>query len=183
MDCSTGIALATAELSSPSQLFIADLTQATFTPGTPGSWTTTGSQVQTLSESVLSKAGPSGIAVAQGTHTGIISDEFGGVSIAAIALPMTSGSGTPMIGDWVTCAIGGGFSIGDDPHTVTAYQSPNGAKDAIALLVNRGASTLAKVDLTMMLNPATVPRTVGGHACATTGGVLPATVVTFTSGP
>ena len=35
-DCTTGIALATRQFTG--DLFIADLTQATFTPGTPGTW-------------------------------------------------------------------------------------------------------------------------------------------------
>jgi hypothetical protein len=124
-DCSTGIALAPGEFSSPSQVFLADLTKATLTPGTPGTWTAP-SQVQALSESVLS-AGASGIAVAQGTHIGIVSGEFGGNTITAIKLPATSGSGTPAIVDWVTCSIPAfgtppvAFSNGLDPHTVTAY--------------------------------------------------------------
>src|SRR5262249_52166389 len=100
------------------------------------------SQDQTLTESSLS-AGASGLAVAQGTHIGVISGEFGGNTITAIQLPATSGSGTPAITDWVTCAIGGGFSAGFDPHTVTAYQGPNGLKDAIAVLANGGASQVA----------------------------------------
>jgi hypothetical protein len=184
-DCSTGIALAPGEFSSPSQVFLADLTKATFTPGTPGTWTAP-SQVQILSESSLS-AGASAIAVAQGTHIGIVSGEFGGNAITAIKLPATSGSGTPAIVDWVTCTIGNvgtppaPFSNGFDPHTVTAYQSPNGAKDALALLANGLATTLAVVDLTKMLNPAIVPRTAGGHACAT--GPLPATVVSSLTVP
>ncbi len=178
-DCFTGIALAPGEFSSPSHVFIADLTQATFTPGSPaGTWTAP-SQVQTLTESVLS-AGASGIAVAQGTHIGIVTGEFGGNAITAIQLPATSGSGTPAITDWVTCAIGG-FSNGFDPHTVTAYQSPNGFKDAIAVLANGGASQVAVVDLTLMLNTAMVPRTAGGHACS--AGVLPATVATLLTVP
>jgi hypothetical protein len=64
---------------------------------------------------------------------------------------------------------------------VTAYQSPNGAHDAIALLANGGATTVAVVDLTQMLNTTTVPRTSGGHACAS--GTLPSTVVSFISVP
>src|SRR5260221_9644778 len=91
-DCTTGIALAPAEFSGPSNVYIADLTQATFTAGTPGTWTTTGSQVQTLSESFLS-AGASGIAVAQNTHIGVVSGEFGGDTLPAITLPSTVGSG------------------------------------------------------------------------------------------
>jgi hypothetical protein len=175
-DCATGIALAPAEFAS--NVFIADLTQATFTPGAPsGTWTAP-SQVQTLSESTLS-AGASGISVAQGTHTGLVTGEFGGESLTAIKLPTTSGSGTPAISDWVTCSISG-FSMGDDPHTVTAYQSPNGG-DAIGLLANGGATELARVDLTKMLDPTTVPRTAGGHGCAS--GTLPAAAASLISVP
>lgn len=173
-DCTTGIALAPAEFSGPSNVYIADLTQATFTAGSPGTWTAP-SQVQVLSESFLA-AGASGIAVAQGTHTGIVAGEFGGDAVTAIALPVASGTGTPAITDWVTCRIGSGFSNGFDPHTVTAYQSPNGG-DAIAVLANGGATTLAVVDLTKMLDTTIVARTGGGHACASV--TLPATVVRF----
>lgn len=177
-DCATGIALAPAEGASSSNVYIADLTQATFTAGSPaGTWTAP-SQVQTLSESSLS-ASASGIAVAQGTHTGVVTGEFGGESLTAIKLPTTSGSGTPAISDWVTCNISG-FSNGFDPHTVTAYQSPNG-DDAIGLLANGGASELARVDLTKMLDPTTVPRTAGGHGCAS--GTLPAAAASLISVP
>jgi hypothetical protein len=182
-DYTTGIALAPAEFSSPSSVFIADLTQAAFTAGSPGSWAAP-SQVQTLSESSLS-AGASGIAVAQGTHTGVVTGEFGGNNLTAIALPATSGSGTPAISDWVTCNIGGTptFSNGNDPHTVNAYTSPNGGH-AIAVLANGSATTLAVVDLTKMLDPTIVARTTGtgnGHGCAS--GTLPATVVSFITVP
>jgi hypothetical protein len=177
-DCATGIALAPAEGAPSSNVFIADLTQATFTAGSPaGTWTAP-SQVQTLSESSLS-ASASGMAVAQGAHTGVVTGEFGGESLTAIKLPPASGSGTPAISDWVTCNISG-FSNGFDPHTVTAYQSPNGG-DAIGLLANGGASELARVDLTKMLDPTTVPRTVGGHGCAS--GTLPAAAVSSISAP
>lgn len=178
-DCATGIALATGEFSAPSQVFIADLTKAVFTSGSPGTWTAP-SQVQTLTESNLS-AGACGLAVAQGTHTGIVTGEFGGNEITAIALPAASGTGTPAIGDWVTCEISESFSQGFDPHTVTAYQSPSGAKDAFAVIANGGASQVAVVDLTKMLNKTTVPRTVAGHGCASI--ILPASVVRFVTVP
>ena len=55
-DCSTGIALAPAEQSNPSSVFIADLTQATFTPGSPGTWNAP-SQNQTLAGSALPPGG------------------------------------------------------------------------------------------------------------------------------
>jgi hypothetical protein len=176
-DCTTGIALAPAEFSDPSQVFLADLTQAAFAAGSPGTWSAP-SQVQTLSESSLA-AGASGIAVAQGTHTGIVTGEFGGDATTAIALPTTSGSGTPAILDWVTCAIGNGFQNGLDPHTVTAYRSPN-TSHAVAVLANAGASMLAVIDLTNMLDPTIVPRTSGGHGCAAP---LPASVVSFVAVP
>ncbi|HTA67310.1 MAG TPA: hypothetical protein VK776_03505 [Bryobacteraceae bacterium] len=181
-DCSTGIALAPMEFSNPTGVYIADLTQATFTAGSPaGTWTAP-SQVQTLSESDALSLGndPGGIAVAQGTHIGVVTPEFSGSGLTAIALPATSGSGIPAIADWMTCSVGASFSIGFDPHTATAYQSPSSG-DAIALLANGGATTIAIVDLTKMLNPVIVPRTAGGHGCASTP--LPSTVVSFVSVP
>jgi hypothetical protein len=185
-DCSTVIALAPGEFSSPSQVFIADLTQATLATGT---WTAPAlaSQVQTLSESFLA-AGASGIAVAQGTHTGVITGEFGGDAVTAIKLSATSGSGTPAVIDWVTCEIGNSFNNGLDPHTVTAYQSPN-TGDAIALLANGDFAVptmLAVIDLTKMLDPTIVPRTPGGHGCLLPGPNptdLPAAVVSFIAVP
>ncbi|MFG2879897.1 hypothetical protein ACGFYU_33625 [Streptomyces sp. NPDC048337] len=173
-DCSTGIILAPAEFSSPSQVEIADISTAVFTPGSPGNWTAP-EQVQTLTGSVLS-AGASAASVAQGTHTGVITGEFGGDTLTAIALPTTSGAGaTPAISNWVTCATGGGFSMGLDPHTLIAYKSPNGGH-AIALMVNAGATQMVAVDLTAMLDGTTVPAT--GNVC-TGSGTLPATVASF----
>jgi hypothetical protein len=183
-DCSTGIILAPAEFSSPSQVEIADISNpgtapnAVFTPGTPGSWTAP-EQVQTLAGSSLS-AGASGSAVAQGTHTGVIAGEFGGDSLTALALPATSGTGAvPAISNWVSCETGpdpsgNPFSMGLDPHTLAAYQSPNGG-DAIALMVNDGATQMVRVDLTDMLNPAIVPAT--GNVC--NSATLPSSAETF----
>ena len=174
-DCSTGVIFAPAEFSDPSQLEIADITgsHAVFTPGTPGSWTAP-EQVQTLTGSSLS-AGPSGSAVAQGTHTGVVAGEFGGDGLTALALPTTSGTGAvPAVSNWVSCETGNGFSMGDDPHTLAAYQSPNSG-DAIALIVNGGATQMVMVNLTDMLNPAIVPAT--GNVC--TGATLPPSVETF----
>jgi hypothetical protein len=180
-DCSTGIALAPAEFSSPSQVEVADITppQAVFTPGTPGSWTAP-EQVQTLTGSNLN-SGASGAAIAQGTHTGVISGEVGGDGLTALALPTTSGAGAvPAIGNWLSCAVGkdpsgNQFEMGLDPHTLAAYQSPSGAH-AIALLVNQGATEMVRVDLTDMLDPAIVPAT--DNVCGN-GGILPPSVESF----
>ena len=192
-DCSTGIALAPAEFTSPSNVFIADLTQAKFTPGSPGTWTDApGSQVQTLTESLLFDGFPAAAPVAQGTHTGVVAGEFGGNAITAFLLPSSSGSGTPAILDWVTCNIpndpsGAAWNEGNDPHTVTAYQDPASPGDAIGLFANGAGSPptyLAKVDLTQMLKSTIVPRTSGaglGHACS--AGTLPSSVVSFVAVP
>ncbi len=178
-DCSTGIIFAPAEGAVPSEIEIADISnpgsppEAVFTPGTPGSWTAP-EQVQTLTGSDLS-AGASGSTVAQGTHTGVVAGEFGGDGLTALALPTTSGAGAvPAVSNWVSCETGGGFSMGLDPHTLAAYQSPTGG-DAIALLVNDGATEMVRVDLTDMLNPAIVPAT--GNVC--NSGTLPSSVETF----
>lgn len=68
--------------------------------------------------------------------------------------------------------------MGLDPHTLVAYQTPNGG-DAIALLVNAGATEMVRVDLTMMLNPAALPAT--GNVC--NSGTLPASEENFISLP
>jgi len=178
-DCSTRIALAPYEESSPSAVYLADLTQATFSPGSPGTWKVpaTAEQVQILTNSFLN-AGANGSSVAQGTHTGVITGEFGGNVLTAIALPTTSGSGTPTITSWMSCAISPTFDNSLDPHAITAYQSPN-TGDAIALVAGNDQSILAVVDLTLMLSLAeTAP---GSHLCAS--GMLPSTVVSFVNVP
>lgn len=178
-DCSTGILLAPSEGTVPSGVEIADIQnagtapEATFTSGTPGTWTAP-EQFQTLAGSDLS-AGASGSAVAQGTHIGVVAGEFGGDGLTALALPTTSGTGAvPAIQNWVSCEVGNGFSMGLDPHTLAAYQSPNGG-DAIALMVNDSATEMVRIDLTAMLNAADVPAT--GNVC--TSGTLPTSVESF----
>jgi hypothetical protein len=187
-DCSTGIILAPAEGSNPSQVEIADINGAVSTPGSPGSWTVP-EQLQSLTGSNLS-AGANGSSVAQVTHTGVISGEFGGDGLTAIALPTTSGAGAiPAISNWVTCRAGADpagvqFQMGFDPHTLIAYQSPatvvHGltvfhAGDAIALMVNAGATEMVVVDLTTMLDPTSVPAT--GNVCDSS--TLPASAERF----
>ena len=67
------------------------------------------------------------------THLGITSGEFGGNSFVAFQLPATSGTGTPNLVDYAGAIMpatpdGRGFSAGYDPHTITAYTSPNNGK-------------------------------------------------------
>jgi hypothetical protein len=172
-DCTTGIALSTLEEST--SLYIADLTQAVFTPGTPGTWTDTAAQTQDFPEFTFS-AGTNGIAVAPGSHLGIVTGEFGGNQEGVIQLPSTSGTGTPAVTDWVSfivpaLASGLPWSEGQDPHTVTAYVSPNDNK-AFGVLENGDFSFLAVIDLQGLLG---APRT-GAHVATEP---LPAGVVTF----
>ncbi|HTQ58163.1 MAG TPA: PEP-CTERM sorting domain-containing protein [Bryobacteraceae bacterium] len=131
-DCSTGVAIAPGEFTN--NVFLTDLTQAVLTPGTPGTYTAP-NQNFTLVTDYSFSAGLSGAAVAQGSaHLGIVTGEFGGNTAAVIQLPSTSGSGTPTVVDYASfeipssTACGGTFSAGFDPHTVTAYTSPNNGK-------------------------------------------------------
>ncbi|MGP8271048.1 MAG: PEP-CTERM sorting domain-containing protein [Terracidiphilus sp.] len=135
-DCTTGIALATQEFSN--NLFIVDLTQATFTApsggNTAGTWTAPSQTVNLYpSDDFNFAAGTCGISVAAGTtHLGITEGEFGGNEVAVFQLPATSGSGTPGFVDYAGAYLPntplGTFSAGYDPHTITAYTSPNNGK-------------------------------------------------------
>jgi hypothetical protein len=175
-DCTTGIALSTIE--DTNSLFIADLTQAKFVAGTPGTWTDTASQIQSFPEFdpiVEDGAGTCGIAVAPNTHLGIVTGEFGGNVEGVIQLPSKSGSGVPAVVDDVVFTMPtqpdeSSFQMGFDPHTVTAYVSPN-SKKALAVLENSDFSFLAVVDLQGLLN---APRT--GHVV---NEPLPAGLVTY----
>jgi len=148
-DCTTGIGLSTDEFTT--SLFITDLTQATFTPGSPGTWTAPG-QFVNFPEFSSMGAGTSGISVAPGTsHLGIVAGEFGSNQIGVIQLPSTSGSGTPAFVDYAATFLASTFALGLDPHTLTAYTSPNDGK-AYGVLANSPApSTLAVVDLACVL--------------------------------
>jgi hypothetical protein len=173
-DCTTGIALATNE--GTTSLFIADLTQAVFTPGTPGTWSDTASQLQNFPEFAGFAFGTNGIAVAPGTHLGIVTGEFGGNVEGVIQLPATSGTGTPAVVDYAAFTVPAlpntaPWAEGFDPHTVTAYVSPNSHK-AYAVLENGDFSFVAIIDIQAMLS---APRT-GPH---TVTSPIPAGIVTF----
>jgi hypothetical protein len=200
-DCSAEIALASEEfetrtLSTP---YTADLTHATFTPGTggnPGSWTYFSPYLAyqgffSLSGSYLSpgssRVGAGPIAVAQGgSHEGALGQEGSGIigdpvanTITAFKLNFPYVAGSPFF-DWVTCNLGNipndiadsPFWQGADPHTVTAYQSPNTPFHSFAVFANKApANYLAVVDLDMMLDKNTVPRDSSGYVCL--NGTLP----------
>ena len=167
-DCVTGLALSSLEFTN--NVFIEDITQAVFTPGTPGSYTAPHSTL-TMSTDYGFSAGTSGISIAPGSsHLAVVTGEFGGNVFAVLQLPSTSGSGTPSILDYAVAAIpanpagvsspcGSGFSAGLDPHTVTAYTSPNDGKAYAVFASSPPPSCLVRIDMAAIL---AAPRGGGG---------------------
>lgn len=155
-DCTTGIALASDEAAGG--IYIVDLTQATYTSGSPGAWKAPG-QSTGLPELYFAAA-TDGIAVAPGsTHLGIVAGEFGGNGFGVIQLPSTSGTGVPKLVDYVAARLpklpsGGAFATGYDPHTTTAYTSPNNEKayGVMADWSTGAPAYLAIIDLQALLN-------------------------------
>jgi RHS repeat-associated protein len=173
-DCTTGIALSGIEgtLPPPAQypanlgLFISDLTQAAFTTGSPGTWSAPGQFVgfpEFLYLNYSSGAGTPSVAVPPGSHLAVVTSEGAGDGLAVVELPSTSGSGTPGFGDYAVAALprtpdGQSWSQGFDPHTITAYVSPNTGRP-MAIFANSSPPTwLAVIDLQGLLD---APRKAG----------------------
>jgi hypothetical protein len=181
LDCTTDIALSTVEFSG--NLYIADLSQATFTAGTPGSWSAP-SQIVNFPEFDYLLNGTTAIAVAPGsTHLGIVNGEFGGNLIGAIQLPSKSGSGTPSFVDYVAATLPATpdtctFSAGDDPHTTTAYTSPNNGKayGVVADWVEVPPDYLAVIDLAALL---AAKRSPGTHSVDPSVNLVASGIVTY----
>lgn len=191
-DCSTGVALASDEFSG--SLYLADLNQATFTPGSPaGTWAAP-EQLQEFPEFDALSAGTSAVAVAGDSHIAVVNGEFGGSLFGAVKLPTTAGTGgtIPAVSDYIACTIpndpsGAVWDTGDDPHTTTAYVSPN-TGDAMALVANSAPPTfIAVIDMTKLLNPTIVPRVNNGfpsaHTCDPSVNLVSAGVVSFVPVP
>jgi hypothetical protein len=177
-DCSTGIALSSVEFTG--QLFLTNLSQATFSGGT---WTAP-SQFQTLPEFASFTNGTDGIAVESGTHLGVVTGEFGGTAFGAIQLPSTTMTGVPSVTDWAAANVpndpsGATWAMGFDPHTVTVYRSPTSNK-AFGVFVNGTRTFLAVVDLQALL---AAPRTTGTHNVQPTFNLLTNNVVRFVALP
>jgi len=178
-DCSTGIALSSLEYTS--NIYITDLTQATFTSGNPGTWSAPG-QIQNFPDfNFWGQSKATGIAVAGGSHLAIVTTEFYGDYFGAIQLPATSGSGTPAIVDYVSAQLphtpdGNTWHNGWDPHTSTAYVSPNNGK-AYGVMADAAPPTyVAIIDLQALL---AAPRTAGTHTVELTYDLVANGVVTF----
>lgn len=183
-DCSTGIAITPGEFTN--SVGLANLNDITFTSPTY----TAPNSVVTLNTSYGFSAGLSGSAVAQGSgHLAVVTGEFGGSTFAVLKLPATAGTAVPSLVDYAVAAIpattacaGGGFSAGFDPHTVTAYTSPNtGDSYAVFAGYSGGAPVcLAVVDMTTVINPSLSPRGGGGLSPNDVAAAdLPAGAVTF----
>lgn len=184
-DCSTGVALSSDEFTN--NVYLANLAAATFTSGSPGSWTAPSTLFSfTNSGSFSSEAGISGIAVAQGSsHLAFVAGEFGGNLFGVMQLQDAGslGSSAPQVIDHVTFALpptpdGNVFQNGCDPHTMTAYTSPNTglaygvAASWVPLCFSDGTPAwLAVVDLAKTLDPVQTPRVSttgsGSHAVST----------------
>ena len=92
-----------------------------------------------------------------------------------LELPGTAGSGSPTVTDYVTGALpptpdGFVFQTGCDPHTMTAYTSPNtglpyGVVASWVPLCHVGGTPtrLAVIDLAKAIDPTVSPRTPGQH--------------------
>ena len=136
-DCTTGIALSTLEFSD--QLFLVDLTRATFntassTWSAPNGYFSMPEFQHYLCEG--SGTGTDGISIAPYTHLGVVAGEFGGSAFAAIQLPATAGgTGTtpPTLVDYAFSLLpatpdGNPWQAGQDPHTLTTYTSPTNGR-------------------------------------------------------
>jgi hypothetical protein len=182
-DCTTGIALSAIEFTS--EVFLADLTQATFTSGSPaGTWTAPHAIIVLNTTGTPGfSAGTSGITVAPGTsHLATVTGEFGGSTFAVLKLPSTSGSGTPALVDYaVTCITG--FSAGLDPHTVSAYTSPNNGKALTVFANSPPPSELIVADMAGILalprdaGTNTVTGDAGAGSCLDPAGTVGKTVL------
>jgi len=174
--------LASLEFAFPPLVYLSDLTQATFTAGTPGTWTAPFTQFSLMTVYPFG-SGTAGIAVAPGSsHLAVVTSEFGGSAFAVLKLPANSGTGVPNVLDYAVALIPpsaacGVFDVGKDPHTITAYTSPNNG-NAYAVLANAPAPTcLPVVDLAAVL---AAPR--GGLGLGTndvSAANLPAGAITF----
>ena len=184
-DCSTGIGLAPGEFTNSVTLVNLNAGAISF-----GSNTYSAPHANaTLSTNYSFSAGLSGSAVAQGSgHLAVVTGEFGGNTFAVLQLPSAPGTATPALVDYAVAEIpansacGGAFSAGYDPHTVTAYTSPNtGDSYAVFAGYSGGAPVcLAVVDMTTVINSTLSPRGGSGfqaHDVAPAN--LPASAVKF----
>lgn len=179
IDCTTDIAVAGDEFNN--RVFITDLSQATFTPGSGGSPGTWDAPAQLQNTPGLLGITTTGVAVAPSGHVGIMQEEFGGNNFAAFSLPATSGTGTPALTDWVAATVPtqpdkAAWDNTDDPHGLTAYTSPT-TTQPMGVLLNIDRTFIAVIDINKLL---AAPRT-GAHTVDPTYNLVANGVLTFVS--
>jgi hypothetical protein len=191
-DCTTGIALSSVE--GTNNVYLADLSQSTLTPGSPaGSWTSPFTLFTFTGQSLgFPAAGTSGITVAPGpSHLAIVAEEFGSNHFGIMQLQPASGTSgaAPTVVDWVVGAMpntpdGNPFSAGFDPHTVTAYTSPNTGK-AIGLYSDWPSGTpkfIGVIDMAAAL-AATRAAAPNNHQIASSVNLITSGIVTYVAVP
>jgi hypothetical protein len=119
---------------------------------------------------------------------GITEGEFGGSSFAAFQLPATSGTGTPNFVDWAGAIMpntpdGNAFSAGYDPHTITAYTSPNNGK-AYGVVADWGTGVPTYVGVIDLQALMSAPRsTTDPHLVDSSVNLLTSGIVTYIAIP
>jgi hypothetical protein len=159
-DCLTGVAVGTDEFTG--NLFLASLNSAVFDT-TTSSWSDSQEVLQYFPEFDGLAAGTTGLAIAPGTHDAVLAGEFGGNLVGFIHLPNTGSISPTDLQRYVVATLptdpnGYTFQNGYDPHSVTAYTSPNtqktyavladwadGAPDYVALIDIEGVLDAPRV--------------------------------------
>jgi hypothetical protein len=183
-DCSTGVGITPGEFTNSVDLV--NLNSITF--ASPN-YTAPNALATLVTLGYAFSAGLSGSAVAQGSgHLAVVTGEFGGNTFAVLKLPPAPGTAVPALVDYAVAEIpnnavcGGAFSAGFDPHTITAYTSPNNG-DSFAVFAGYSGSVptcLAVVDMSTVINPALSPRGGAGYSAHEVSPAnLPAPAVTF----
>jgi hypothetical protein len=150
-DCLTGIALATKE--SSSALYLGDLSQRT----TPTSTSWTAPQQFLFFPEFQFNQGNAGIAVAPGSHLAVVTGESGGDQFGVVELPSTNVADTaPNVVDYVAAYLpktpdNNVWSAGSDPHTLTAYVSPNNGTAYAVMANSPPPKFLAVIDMAALL--------------------------------
>ena len=145
---------------SADRVFVADLSQATFSSAAAGGarvWSAP-AQMQDLPELLGVANGTAGVSVASGTHLGILQGDSLTNVVVAVRLPSTAGRGTPALQDWVIATLpndpsGAPWRTATHPDAVTSYVSPSSGK-AVGLVVNETRTFIAAVELEDLLNAA-----------------------------
>jgi RHS repeat-associated protein len=197
VDCTTGIALAVSEdgPSATGELTLVDTSQAVFTPGTPkGTWSAPSNTIELGNLPWIAGQYPDRalvtLAVAPGTHLGLLAEEFGGGTLIALSLPSAAGQGPPNLVDWAVGTIvqdptGTPWASFADPHGITGYTSPRTGR-AMAVVSNSTfnyqlqPTFLARIDLQALLD---APRLAGSHNIDPSYSLVANGVVTFIEMP